>query len=130
MFRQIKASNKFKAKRQEYNGQWYHSKGEAAYAEELDWRMKAGEIKTWDRQVKLELKVKGIHICNYYVDFRVILADDTVQYVEYKGAETPDWNIKWNLLNALIEEIEPGAELLLVKHKSTYKPKRNWGKPK
>lgn len=123
-YRQVKSSNKFKAKRQDYGGKWYHSKGEAAYAEELDWRMKAGEIKSWERQVKIDLKVNGVHICNYYVDFKVIDKHGAVSYHEYKGMETPDWRIKWNLFTALINEIDPGAELIVIKHQSTYKPKR------
>jgi hypothetical protein len=123
-YRQITASNKYRAKKQEYDGKYYHSKGEAAYAQELDWRKKAGEIQSWERQVKIDLRVNGIHICNYYIDFRVTLKDGTVQYHEYKGVETPDWRIKWNLLNATINEIEPGAELIVVKHKSTWKSRK------
>lgn len=122
-YRQIYSTNKFNAKRQDYNGKWYHSKGEAAYAAELDWLQKAGEIKSWERQVKIDLKVNGIHITNYFVDFKVITKDGIVQYHEYKGVETPDFIIKWNLLHALIDEIDPGAELILIKHKSNFKPK-------
>lgn len=123
-FRQVKASNKFKAKRQDYGGKWYHSKGEAAYAEELDWRLKAGEIQSWERQVKIPLKVNGVLIANYYVDFKVIDKHGGVQYVEYKGFETAEWKMKWNLFTALLPEIDPGAELIVVKHRSTYKPKQ------
>lgn len=116
MYRQIKASNKFKAVGTNYDNKFYHSKGEAAYAAELDWRKKAGEVLEWERQVKIDLKVNGVHITNYFIDFVVTLKDGTRVYTEYKGAITPDWQIKWNLLKALINEIEPGAELLLVKH--------------
>jgi hypothetical protein len=122
-YRQIKSSNKFKAKKQEYDGKWYHSKGEAAYAQELDWRIKAGEIKSWERQVKITLKVNGVLICNYYVDFRVITKHDSVQYHEYKGFETMEWKMKWQLFTALLSEIDPGAELIVIKHKSAYKPR-------
>jgi hypothetical protein len=117
------SSNKFKAKKQEYDGKWYHSKGEAAYAQELDWLKKAGEIKSWERQLCVPLVVKGVKICNYYVDFKVITKHDTVQYHEYKGFETSEWQLKWKLFTALIDEIDPGAELIVIKHKSNYKPK-------
>jgi hypothetical protein len=120
---QRKASNKFSAKRSDYNGKWYHSKGEASYAQELDWMLKAGEIKEWKGQHKIDIKVNGVHITNYYIDFRVITKHNSVQLIEYKGMETSDWRIKWNLLNALINEIEPGAELILIKHQSKWKPK-------
>lgn len=123
MYRQVKSSNKFNAKGRNYNGQWYHSTGEMNYAQELDWRLKAGEIKSWDRQVKIPLVVNGVHIANYYVDFKVIDKHGAVQYIEYKGFETPEWRMKWNLFHALLPEIDPGAELIVVKHKS-YKPRR------
>lgn len=116
MYRQIKSNNKFKAVGTNYNGWFFHSKGEAAYCMELDWRIKAGEVIMYERQVKIDLKVNGVHITNYFIDFVVTMKDGTRVYTEYKGMATPDWQIKWNLLNALIHEIEPGAELLLVKH--------------
>lgn len=118
-----KSENKFKAKRQEYDGKWYHSKGEAGYAQELDWLKKAGEIKSWERQVKVPLKVNGVLICNYYVDFKVTTKHDTIQYHEYKGFETAEWKMKWQLFTALLNEIDPGAELIVIKHRSAYKPK-------
>lgn len=123
-YRQITVSNKYRAKKQEYDGKWYHSRGEAAYAQELDWRKKAGEIKSWERQVKIELKVNGILITNYYVDFLVVTKDGIRQYHEYKGYKTADFILKWRLFQALIDEIDPGAELVLIQHKSNYKPKR------
>ncbi len=122
-YRQVKSSNKFKANKQEYDGKWYHSKGEAAYAQELDWRIKAGEIKSWERQVKIPLKVNGILICNYYIDFKVTTKHDSTEYHEYKGFETMEWKMKWQLFTALLSEIDPGAELVVIKHKSHYKPK-------
>lgn len=116
MFRQIKSNNKYKVVGTNYDGKFYHSKGEASYAMELDWRIKAGEVLSYERQVKIDIRVNGVHITNYFIDFVVTMKDGTRVYTEYKGAVTPDWQIKWNLLNALIHEIEPGAELLLVKH--------------
>lgn len=117
--------NKFNAKSTRYNDQFFHSKGEASYCQELDWRIKAGEIQSYQRQVKIDLKVNGIHICNYYVDFRVIDKYGAVSYHEYKGMETIDFQIKWRLFQALINEIDPGAELILIKHQS-YKPRKKW----
>jgi hypothetical protein len=117
-YRTRKASNKYKAIRQEYGGRWYHSKGEAAYAEELDWLKKAGEILEWIPQYKIELRVNGILICNYYCDFKVIMKDGSVEFREYKGVKLQDWMIKWKLLQALKDEIEPACELVLIEHKS------------
>lgn len=103
------------AKRTEYNGLWYQSKLEANYAMQLDFRIRAGEVKKWKRQVKIELKVNGVKICNYYIDFKVTMADGSTQYVEVKGLEMELWKMKWKLCMALKEEIDPGAEWIVVK---------------
>jgi hypothetical protein len=111
--------------RTEYNGRWYQSAGECEYAKELDFRMSAGEIIDIKPQYKITIKVAGVFIANYYCDFRVVLRDQTVQYHEYKGHIMQLFQIKWKLLNALKDELlEPGAELLLIKHQSNWKVKR------
>lgn len=107
--------NKYNAKTKQYNGIWYHSKFEASYAKDLDWRIKAGEIKSWIRQAKISLDVNGKHICNYYIDFVVKHNDDSLEYVEVKGFETEVWRLKWKLFEAIYNEIEPGAVLTVVK---------------
>lgn len=122
-YRVQKSSNKFNAKRTDYDGKWYHSKGEASYAAELDWMKKAGEVMSWERQVKIDLKVNGHHITNYFIDFIATMKDGTLRLIEYKGMESPEWRMKFELLNALLPELYPGAELVIVKHKSTWKPK-------
>ena len=119
------STNKFNAVKSEFMGRWYHSKGECEYAMELEWRRKAGEIKEWIPQFKIDLNVNGIHITNYFIDFKVITKHDSIEFHEYKGMETGEWQIKWNLLHALKDEIEPGCELVLVKHKPKYKFKTN-----
>lgn len=114
MYRQ-KFDNKYGAKKTNYDGLKYDSKGEAGYAEQLDWLKKAGEIKEWHRQVKISLDVEGNHICNYFVDFKVITKHDSVEYHEYKGFSTETWKLKWKLFEALIDKIDPGAELIVIK---------------
>ena len=76
---------------------------EADEASHIELMRKAGEIKSWDRQVKLDLTVNGVHIGNYYVDFMIEHNDGTVEYREVKGAETPTWIMKWRLAKALYE---------------------------
>jgi len=98
-----------------YNGKKYDSIREANHAEELDWRIKAGEIKEVITQFKISLDVKDRHIANYYVDFKVIMMDGSIQFHEVKGFETDAWRLKWKLTEALLEDIEPGAELLVIK---------------
>jgi hypothetical protein len=111
---QIRTKKKYHNKTQVFGGRKYDSKLEAKYAEELEWRRKAGEIKEIIPQFKIDLKVNGIHICNYYVDFKIIMADGSVQFHEAKGYKTDVWILKWKLTQALLNEIEPGAELLLI----------------
>lgn len=106
---------KYNNKTTMYNGRKYDSCKEANYARDLDWRIQAGEIKEVIPQYKIDLRVNGRHIANYYMDFKVILADGQVQYHEVKGMELPLWQMKWRILEAIIDEIEPGCEMILIK---------------
>jgi hypothetical protein len=119
------SGNKYKAKSQDYNGEKYDSKGEAGYAQELDWRIKAGEIQSYERQYKVDLKVNGVHICNYYADFLVTDKHGALQIHEYKGMVLPLFQLKWKLLQALKDELFPeGVEFIIIKHKSYNRKKR------
>ena len=100
MYRQ-RWGSKYGAKRTEHNGIQYHSKKEAGYAVELDLRLKAGDIKGWERQVKIPLDVNGYHIANYMIDFVITHNDGVKEYVEVKGFETEVWRLKWKLFEAL-----------------------------
>lgn len=103
------------AKRTDYNGMWFQSKLEANYAQQLDWRIRAGEVKEWKKQHKIEIKVNGVKICNYYIDFLVTLKDGSQQFVEVKGVEMEVWKLKWRLCMALKDQIAPGVEWIVVK---------------
>lgn len=116
-------SNKMNAKGQHYKGEYYHSTGEMNYAQQLDLRKMGKDIKEWKRQVKIELRVNGILIANYFMDFVITHNDDTIELVEYKGMRMPLFEMKWNLLKALKEEIFPnGVTITIVNHKSKYNP--------
>jgi hypothetical protein len=123
-----RTGNKMNAKGQYYKNEYYHSTGEMHYAQELDIKKKIGEIKDWQRQVKIELKVKGSHISNYFIDFVVEHNDGRKEFIEYKGMETDSFKAKWKLFNALAPEMFPGAIITKIKHKSKYKPKSTWNK--
>ena len=107
--------NKYKAVKQTFNGRSYHSKKEAEYAKTLHLRKLAGEVTEILPQYPLRLYVNGKKICNYFIDFKITLSDGTVQLIEVKGFETALWRLKWKLTEALLDEIEPGSELVLVK---------------
>lgn len=90
--------NKYGAIKQTYQGYSYMSKKEAAKAMELDMLVKAGEIKGWERQKKIELKGEnGGHVCNYYIDFVVEHKDGVIEFIEVKGFKTDVWKLKWKL---------------------------------
>ena len=110
-----KRQNKYNAKSTIYNGISYHSIKEAAYAQELDLRVKAKDIKSWDRQIKISLDVNGYHICNYYIDFKIIHNDKSVELVEVKGFVTEVWRLKWKLFEAIYSEEHPEITLTVVK---------------
>lgn len=92
-----------------YNGRRYDSKKEAGYAEKLDWMKKAGEIKDWEPQVTYQLYVNGLKIAGIRPDFKIYNHDGSVEIHEIKSSATatPLWSAKWNLLRALIHELEP-----------------------
>ena len=54
-------------------------------------------------------------MCNYFIDFKVIYPNGSIELVEVKGFETDVWRLKWKLTEALLDELEPGATLVLVK---------------
>ena len=85
--------SKFGNKFEKTGGTIYHSKKEARYAEQLQLKKLAGEIKEWKGQHCLRLDVDGQHICNYFVDFLVTYKDGTEEYHEVKGFETDTWSL-------------------------------------
>jgi hypothetical protein len=99
-----KKQNKYGNKSTEYNGSNYHSIKEAAYAQELDWRIKAGELREWKRQVPIDLYVGDMKICTYTIDFVEIDKNGGEMWTEVKGFETPEWRLKWKLFEALYPE--------------------------
>lgn len=107
----IFARTKYNSKVTSYNGKNYQSALECSYAIQLDWEIKAGIVKEVIPQYKIDLRVNGVHIANYFIDFKVIFADDHSEYHEVKGYETDVWKIKWGLSKALY----PDWTFILIK---------------
>ena len=96
--------NKYGSQKASFAGRTYDSVKECNYAQQLEWRRKAGEIKEIIPQYKLPLTIGGIHIANYIVDFKVTLPDGTVELHEVKGCETALWRLKWKIAKAIYGE--------------------------
>ena len=127
---------------QNYNGHTYQSTFEAEFAKMLDLKVKAKLIKSWEKQVKLEINIvfendkpfltsepigkllqqnkNAYHICNYFMDFVVTNNDDSKTFYETKGAETEVWKLKWRLTEMIFKD---KVQLEVIKKKS-YKPKK------
>ena len=103
--------NKYHSKNTMYNGYNYDSKLEASYAIELDWLIKAKQVTSFERQHKIDILVNSVHICNYFIDFKVFYPDGHIEFVEIKGVETDVWKIKWKLAQA----IYPDYRFVLIK---------------
>lgn len=108
-----KRYNKYGNVKQTYGGRSYDSKKEAAWAMELDWRKKAGEVRSWTPQYKLELYINGTHWRNYHIDFRVECTDGSVEYIEVKGFPTREWKQKWDVTVILFQELTSGENAKL-----------------
>lgn len=87
-------------KSQVYNGRKYHSRAEAAYAQELDEMLEKGEIMSWTPQFRVDLKANGIHICTMLPDFYVVMADGSKEIHEIKGFETEIFRLKRKIFEA------------------------------
>jgi hypothetical protein len=115
-FKATRRQSKYANIPDDYKGNKYHSKFEAKYARDLDLRLGAGEIASWDRQINIRLRgVGGSHICIYKIDFVVMHTDGVKEYVEVKGFETDVWRLKWKLFEDQMGVDEPDALLTIVR---------------
>ena len=99
------AKSKYNAKKTEYNGVVYDSKKEAKYAEDLDLRIRAGEVVFYLRQVPFDLPGK----VKYRVDFQEFHSDGTIHFTDVKGVKTAMYILKKKQVESLfpitIEEV-------------------------
>lgn len=98
--------NKYKAIKTNYGGYNYTSRLEASVAYELDMRKKAGDIKDWQRQFRIDMPIYNshgelVHTVSHKVDFRVEELDGSFTLVESKGFETADYVFRRKLLEKI-----------------------------
>jgi hypothetical protein len=99
------------SKKIQYGERTYDSNLEAKYAKVLDLQIKQNMISDYIPQYKIDITVNGKHICNYFVDFKVIRNDGEFEFHEVKGYETEIWRMKWKLSKALY----PNTKFELIK---------------
>lgn len=114
------SSNKYNARKTEYNGVRYDSKLEASVAYELDMRLKAGDFVSVERQHKIKLYVylpdgSRAYLFNYIVDFKCERPDGSVLLVEAKGLETEVFKVKKKILDLVWLPDNPGYEYEIIK---------------
>ena len=79
----------------------YASEYEASIAAELELKKRAGLIRDWVRQVNVPLIVNGITVGKMLIDFKVVHNDNSIEFVEAKGNETPLYRMQRKLFDAL-----------------------------
>lgn len=98
------------------------SKFEAGKAQDLEFLVRAGEIKEFKEQVKIPLIVNDLVVCDYYIDFVVTHNDGTVEYIETKGYATDVWKLKWKLFEALYSG-DPNVVLTVEYQGKNWRPR-------
>jgi hypothetical protein len=97
---------------------------EAGYCDELRLLVKAGEVAKYEIQHRVEIVVKGVKICNHYVDFLVFYPDGRAEFHEAKGYDTDVWKLKKKLTEALF----PDIAYKVIRQRNTFRQKRKWGR--
>lgn len=118
--------NKYGAKRTIFNGRQYDSKYEAGVAQELDLRLKAGEIQAVEPQFTVEMPiyredgVKAFSV-KHKIDFRVTKNDGSYELIEAKGFETSDYKWRRKLLEKLWLPLHLDHEYIVIKQKDGWR---------
>lgn len=107
--------NKYGAHSATFMGRKYHSTAEAEYAQGLELRKRAGEIKEWTPQFKVPLYVHEVLISTYYADFFIVYADGSEEIVEVKGCFTEYARLKWKLFTVIYAKEKPWIKITMIK---------------
>lgn len=112
----------FKTPKVKIGDRQYDSKFEANYGQELELRVKAGDIDGFETHVRTPLVVNGYTVCDYYIDFVIFHKDGTTEYCETKGYATDVFRLKWKLFCALFED-DPNVKITLIMQGNSKPPK-------
>ena len=101
------SKSKYGAIRTELGGYTYASKLEATYAQQLELRKKAKDIKDWERQPQVIVYVYGIKMFQYKLDFKIIHNDYSEELVEVKGFPDKAFPLKWKVFTTVWNHEHP-----------------------
>ena len=93
--------SKYGNKKTEIDGKVFDSQGEGNRYFQLRILQRAGHIKDLKCQVKFELEINGVKICNYIADF-TYLEDGRYVVEDFKGMRTQVYKIKKRLMYAIL----------------------------
>jgi hypothetical protein len=79
--------NKYRNQKVEVDGITFHSRKEANFYSDLLIKKNAKLITDFERQVKYDIRVNDIHIAKYFLDFKVINLDRSINYYDVKGKD-------------------------------------------
>jgi hypothetical protein len=79
--------NKYRNQKVEVDGISFHSRKEANFYSDLLIKKNAKLITDFERQVQYDIRVNDIHIAKYFLDFKVINLDGSINYYDVKGKD-------------------------------------------
>jgi len=91
---------KYRNVKTEYDGMVWDSKKELAYYKKLQLLKKAGEIVSFERQVRYDFEFNGVKMGFYKLDFLIKWKSGLVQFVDVKGMRTPVYQLKKKMMKA------------------------------
>lgn len=102
-------ANKFHAKKTTIDDIIFDSRKEAEYYFGLKNKKflsnPTERVTNFERQVKIPIDIEGIHICNYFLDFKVEYADGRIEHIDIKGLKTGASYQIFRLKKKLVEAI-------------------------
>ena len=97
--------NKYFAKKTVAMGLKFDSRWEAERWGQLKAMERAGVVTQLERQVKYELSINDVKICNYIADFRYLLEEENglskLVVEDAKGILTPEFKLKKKMMKAI-----------------------------
>lgn len=102
-FKDLIKKSKYGNKKTIVDGVVFSSKGEARRYLQLKMLEKSGHIKNLQMQIKYQITINGLKVCNYIADFVYFSVADNITIVEdFKGMRTPVYKLKKKLMKSVL----------------------------